>query len=159
MTRPRATSSAVDELGAVIADLKARLVRVEQQSHLHGVGPSSLMIAYHVERNGGFSPSLNGAFGNGASDGFASFPFGVQMIYSTIAVTAAHTGSTTVQLLKNNALVGGVTHTQTGVGSSTVNWSSSAITFAAGDTFNWQCTATSGTVGTTTIVTYFRQSA
>lgn len=43
MTRPRATSSAVDELGAVIADLKARLVRVEQQSHLHNVSASQLL--------------------------------------------------------------------------------------------------------------------
>lgn len=42
MTRPRATSSAVDELGAVIADIKARIVRVEQQSHLHNQPVSAL---------------------------------------------------------------------------------------------------------------------
>lgn len=54
MSRPRSTTSPVDELGAVLADLKARMTRVEQQSHLHPAsGPGGLVPVGTVFAFGG----------------------------------------------------------------------------------------------------------
>ncbi len=43
MTRPRATTSPSDALGATIADLKARLARLENIAHQHNTPQSQLL--------------------------------------------------------------------------------------------------------------------
>lgn len=117
---------------------------------------TSNYFSFAAARITGFAVGQNFAFGNGDSTGRIPLPFACQLIYVSLAVAPAHTGTTTVQLVKNGSLVAGITQSITGTTPVITNWTASNLTFAAGDTFNWQCTAISGTLDTTNATFFFR---
>lgn len=115
-------------------------------------------ITFAVERNGGFTTGAGqyGAFGNGAADGLASLPFNAFLVGATMRVTAAHTGTTTVQFNINGTNQGtGYQLSCTGASSSN-SITPTPLLVTSGQGFNWNCTAISGTLGTTIITMIFR---
>jgi len=92
MSRPRSTTTPVDELGAILADLKARMTRVEQQSHLHPAsGPGGLVPVGTVFAFGGAAAPTGYLLASGGTQLIATYPD----LWGVFGTTYGGNGTTT----------------------------------------------------------------
>jgi len=92
MSRPRSTTTPVDELGAILADLKARMTRVEQQSHLHpSSGPGGLVPVGTIFAFGGAAAPTGYLLASGGTQLIATYPD----LWGVFGTTYGGNGTTT----------------------------------------------------------------
>jgi len=137
MTRPRATTSPSDALGATIADLKARLARLENIAHQHNTPATEYRI-------------INGSNANGV---FIRFADGTQICQHNVSITpVANTPtSTTWTFPASFAGVGGdvavfATAESIVPGSIVVEVSASGISTTSANVFMFRTDTTTTTV-------------
>jgi hypothetical protein len=109
------------------------------------------------ERNAALTAGQNLAVGNGATDKQASLPFACKVLSLTFSPGPAHTGSTTLEVVKNGTAQGSdyrVVASGTSVQSLVF---STPLSLAAGDRFAVQCTdsTTPGDGGIASLVIRF----
>lgn len=104
-----------------------------------------------AERNGVVALGSFWAFGNGSTLNFAPVTYACELVGMSIWVGASSTGVITLQINKNGTAQGaGYELSITGAGVQTVTFAT-PLSLAAGDSWTFECTATSGTTDRSTV--------
>jgi hypothetical protein len=105
---------------------------------------SGHVVVITGERAGAMSAGQNLSFGNAATDQSQPIPYAGKVIAGSLFSGPSHTGTTTLQVLKNGSTQGASYELSvTGAGVVDTEVFGTPLSFSAGDRLNLQCTAAS----------------